>query len=129
MKKILMIMAAVAFSFASIAQNSTSGKMETKKETKKASPRCFEMKNGKIMQMKEGSTTEILGETTLENGAVLTKDGVIKMPDGSTRQVKEGECVNMDGKIENKTDGKKSKDKQSKMNKSDDSKMDGSDKK
>ena len=67
--------------------------------TKSMKKDCIMMKDGKVMQMKDGNTTELSGDVTLENGTVVSKDGTVKMKDGKTKMLKDGDCVYMNGKM------------------------------
>jgi Ni/Co efflux regulator RcnB len=114
MKKLSILLAAVSFSLTAMAQNSTSGntmekdkKIENENKMTKEQKHCYEMKNGKMMEMKEGKSMTMTTDAKLDNGTVIMKDGTVKMSDGTTKKIKEGECVNMDGKIEKKKMEKK----------------------
>jgi hypothetical protein len=136
MKKLMIVIAAAAFSFTSFAQNSTSGNMEKNKtgnekttndkmSHEKSMKHYYEMKNGKMMEIREGKTSAMTNDVNLENGSMLMTNGTVKMKDGSTKKVKEGDCVYMDGKIEkmkmDKKEGSKMDNKDGKMeNKNDD---------
>jgi len=67
-----------------LAQTLDQGKMNKKD--------CVMMVNGKTMDM--------TGDVTLKDGTVIQKNGTCKMPDGSTKAMKNGDSVDMDGKWE-----------------------------
>jgi hypothetical protein len=68
------------------------GHMKMKKD-------CVMMKEGKMLVMKEGKTMAMDQEMTLTNGSTVSTDGTLKMQDGTTKQLKDGDCVYMDGKM------------------------------
>jgi|SRR5882724_5782693 len=59
----------------------------------------FFMKDGKMMATKNGESTVMVNNVHLTNGATLKSDGTIEMSDGSTKMLREGEIIDMDGKI------------------------------
>ena len=61
---------------------------------------CVFMINGKMLMMKEGRTTDMPDDVLLNNGDVVSKNGSIKMKDGTTRTLKNGDSVDLNGKIE-----------------------------
>lgn len=106
MKKLLILIAAVSFSLASFAQNSTSGKRteedkKMKKEKKMDHDQLhYEMENGKIVEVEAGRSKPLTNDVTLEDGSVLMTDGTIKKENGMTKKLKDGECVYKDGKVD-----------------------------
>ena len=70
---------------------------DTHKNTMKKD--CIMMKDGKVMQTKDGNTTELTDDVTLPNGTVVSKDGTVKTKDGKTSMLKDGDCVYMNGKM------------------------------
>jgi hypothetical protein len=75
-----------------LAQTLDQGKMNKKD--------CVMMVNGKMLMMVNGKTMDITGDVTLKDGTVIQKNGTCKMPDGSTKAMKNGDSVDMDGKWE-----------------------------
>lgn len=57
------------------------------------------MKDGKMMHIKDDKTMELTSDMQLSNGTTVTKDGTLKMKDGKTHMMKEGEMIYMDGKM------------------------------
>ncbi len=47
--------------------------------------------------MKDGQTTQLTTDLTLDNGTVVMADGTVKNKDGTTTTLKEGDYVAMDG--------------------------------
>lgn len=60
---------------------------------------CVMMKDSKMMVMKGGKTMAMDQDMTLTNGTVVSTDGTVKMSDGKTKQLKNGDCVYMNGKM------------------------------
>lgn len=60
---------------------------------------CTVLKNGAMKLEKDGviATKEI----TLRDGSKITKEGTVVRQDGSNIILKNGECIDMDGNIEN----------------------------
>lgn len=92
MKKMLAMLVAVFAVVLVNAQNADHGHKTMKKD-------CIMMKDGKVVQMKDGNTTELTGDVTLSNGTVVSKDGTVKTKDGKTSMLKDGDCVYMNGKM------------------------------
>jgi hypothetical protein len=91
MKKMLAMLIAVFAVILVQAQNADQGHKKMMKKD------CIMMKDGKVIQMKDGNTTELTGDVTLSNGTVVSKDGTVKMKDGKTKMLKDGDCVYMNG--------------------------------
>jgi hypothetical protein len=68
---------------------------------------CAKMKDGKLTVMHEGNV--LAADASLSNGGTVRTDGTIVKKDGSTVTLKEGECVDKDGKIMKETKKEKSK--------------------
>lgn len=108
MKKLITVIAASLFAFASFGQNSTSGsKTEMDKKMEKESKKShdmdmlhYEMEDGQLMEVKEGNSMPLTRDVTLDDGSVLMKNGTLKKKDGSTKQIRDGECVYKDGDVE-----------------------------
>ena len=60
---------------------------------------CVMMKDSKMMVMKGGKTMAMDQDMTLTNGSVVSTDGMVKMNDGKSKQLKNGDCVYMSGKM------------------------------
>lgn len=57
------------------------------------------MDNGKIMVLKNGEKSMMTKDSTLQNGSMLMANGFLKMKDGSTLQLKQGDCMDVSGKL------------------------------
>jgi len=105
MKKILVVFSAITFSLGAMAQNA---KMEKKEN-------CVMMKDGKMVEMRDGKTMPLEKDMTLKNGTVVMTNGTMKTKEGKIMPMKEGECMNMQGKVEKKTEKKKMEKKDTKV--------------
>lgn len=97
MKKIILLLAVSAFSLCLYAQDNRTdttrhhmGKMDKMKD-------CVVMENGSMMVMKNGETTPMAQDMTMTDGTVVMTNGTVKMKNGKTKQLKNDECVYMDG--------------------------------
>ena len=59
---------------------------------------CIMMKNDSMMVMKAGKSMMLHHDTTVSHGTMVMKNGMVKMKDGSTHMMKNGEYI-IDGKI------------------------------
>jgi hypothetical protein len=57
------------------------------------------MKDGKMMQMKAGTMTEMTQDMTLSDGTMVMKNGEVMMKDGKKMTLKNGDMITMDGKM------------------------------
>ena len=73
--------------------------MPANQQHMKMSSDCVMFTNGEVHLMKSGKKSAIKDPVALSNGAMVMADGMVKMKDGSTKQLKEGECMSMDGKM------------------------------
>lgn len=60
---------------------------------------CMMMKDGKMMQSMDGKTMMMEKTVTLANGTMVMTDGMVKMKDGKSMKLKEGECIDENGMI------------------------------
>lgn len=65
----------------------------------KQHPDGYMMKSGKVVMIKDGKVTTLDKEVTLENGTTITTNGSILQMDGTKATLKEGEHVDMTGKM------------------------------
>jgi uncharacterized cupredoxin-like copper-binding protein len=91
-------------------------------QTSKPMNDYYAMKDGKVISMKGGKEATLVKTTKLSNGEMIMKDGNIKMKDGSMMMLKEGQYVDVNGKMGMLMDDKM--DKMRKMDKMDKMKMD-----
>ncbi|MGZ3840130.1 MAG: D-lyxose/D-mannose family sugar isomerase [Flavisolibacter sp.] len=91
MKKLFLLFAIVTLAFSAQAQQ--------KKMHQKKMEDCVMMKDGKMMQSKDGNMMDMTQDMTMKNGTMVMTDGTVKMKSGKTMKLKEGDCVMMSGNI------------------------------
>ena len=99
MKNLIGILAISFMACSAYSQDSsakTSDNMTTMSKMKKD---FFFMKDGKMMATKKGESMAMTNNVHLTNGSSIKIDGTIEMPDGSTKMLKEGQYIDIDGKI------------------------------
>ncbi|MBC8984963.1 hypothetical protein H9X96_04150 [Pedobacter sp. N36a] len=100
MKKLFLMITALGMLTCStvVAQDTI---MHKKMKTHKMSPPKdhIMMKDGKMWVMKNGKHTELKEPMTLENGTMVMADGTVKMKDGNTMMLKNGNSIDMMGKV------------------------------
>jgi len=117
MKKLILVCAFTAIYFGSFAQkdstrNKTNYGIDNKNDNQKKSTykqdqkndntnkNCaMTMTNGKMMMVVDGKTVIMDKEMTTKNGTVVMMDGTVKMKGGKTMKMKEGDCMDMSGKM------------------------------
>ena len=62
------------------------------------------LKDGKAHLVKGGTSTELQNDMTLPNGTIISTTGTVKSSEGTTLQLKEGEKLDLDGKMIMKSD-------------------------
>ncbi len=99
MKKLIMcLLVAGTFTTAAVAQDATTGSLN-KTETTHQMQDCVMMKDGKVVEMNKEGTTTLTKDLTLVNGTIVSADGTVKSTDGKTWKLKDGEAVDMEGKL------------------------------
>jgi uncharacterized protein YdeI (BOF family) len=105
MKQLLILAAAFTLSTGALAQekmdmkmNKTApkGKME---QHSKMKMNCVMMKDGTMNMIKNGKTMKMDKDKTLKNGTKVKMNGTVKMKNGKTMQMKDGDMMDMDGKM------------------------------
>lgn len=94
---------------AQIPKDKTQIKHEEKKqvEMKPENLECYKLKSGKFYQTIDGKEVVIKKDITLKNGSIVHKDGKVTDKKGLSVQLKEGECIDINGMI--KKESKKMK--------------------
>lgn len=92
MKTLTFLIAACTLTYSAVAGNPTNDHSDKY---------CAKTKNGKLTIMHEGK--ELTSETTLSNGTRVSMDGTVTKADGSTMMLKEGECLDLEGKVMDKS--------------------------
>ena len=59
----------------------------------------LQMKDGKMMVVRNGSSSVMTHSMTLRNGTVVMTDGTVKMKNGHTETLTDGQCVYMNGTV------------------------------
>ena len=102
MKKLLMcLLFAGSLTTVATAQDRTAA---PKTQTSHQGKDYVIMKDGKTHLVKGGNITSLENDMTLPNGATISTTGIIKSSEGTTFQLKEGEKLDLDGKMMMKTD-------------------------
>lgn len=70
---------------------------------------CAQIKDGILVVMYEGN--RIISEVTLDNGTKIRPDGIIIRIDGTRIMLKQGDCIDMEGKITEENPNKKTQNK------------------
>lgn len=91
MKKIILL---AAFSVASLMVTADDDPKNSKAHGEKY---CTKMHNGMLKVMHEGKaiTTDVM----LADGSTIKPDGMLVKKDGSSMMLKEGQCIDKDGKM------------------------------
>jgi hypothetical protein len=85
------------FSMTAFAQT-TSGQKSVGNEVKY----CAMLKDGKMMLMKDNAP--VSADVTLKDGTRVTRDGSITRKDGTKSTLRNGDCIDKDGKVLMKMD-------------------------
>ena len=88
MKKLWIALTAITLTFSAMAQTSSM----------KMKDGCM-MKDGKMMMMHDGKMMAMDKDMTMKNGTMVMADGTVKMKSGKTMMLKNGYCVDMNGKV------------------------------
>jgi hypothetical protein len=57
----------------------------------------YMMKDGKVMMMKDGKTSQVDADVALSDGTKIMKDGSVMKKDGSKMMMKNGDSMDMSG--------------------------------
>ena len=99
MKKLMILCIVSAFCYSALCQgNSMSKKSDMNISfTNKIEKEYVTMSNGLALHVKDGNTTTLSSPLKLNNGSLVMPDGTIQMSDGTTKKLKEGEYIDIDG--------------------------------
>lgn len=107
MKNLFLSAIAVALSFGAFAQNTNQTK--TTEPTEQAQPAqqkdVYVFKNSKMWEVKSGKISEMTKEVTLASGTIVKTNGEVVSKDGQTAALKDGQYIDLDGKIGETTKG------------------------
>lgn len=112
MKKVILVFAVIAITAGAYAQtDSTNTKLSPRdmnhnqiqhmqhSPVHESHPDGVIMKNGKMMMVKNGQFTALDHEMTMSNGTKVMADGTCTKKDGTKMLLKEGQHIDMDGKL------------------------------
>lgn len=109
MKNVFLSVIAVALSFGAFAQDTTSnqGTAPTEQQAQQQKHKdMYVFKDSKVWQVKSGNVTELTADATLPGGTVVKTNGEVVSKDGQTVTLKDGQYIDVDGKIGQTTSGK-----------------------
>ena len=101
MKKALVTLFAITLALGVFAQDSTNKMNNMAPKHDMQSHEGVIMKEGKLLVMKNGQTTQLTRDMTLDNGTIIMAGGTVKTKEGTTTILKEGDFVKWDGTIGN----------------------------
>ena len=99
MKKLMTLIVVALFTTATFAQDS---KMEKKAEMKapmKMSHQCYMMKDGALLHCMGDNSEPQKATVTLKNGTTISPKGEVKMKDGKSMMLENGQCMSMMGSV------------------------------
>lgn len=95
MKKIILTFAAMLLSFGIFAQTETTNKAAKQQRN----PNGFMIRDGRVMQVKDGNLMLIEKDITLSNGNVIMADGNYMIKGKSKAKLNEGEHLDVNGNL------------------------------
>jgi hypothetical protein len=101
MKKLIILLVVTTICGAAFCQDTSMGKMKdtSMNKMRHMMKDCVVMKDGKVKQWKGGQITMVTSPVMLTNGSTVASDGTVKMKDGTTTMLKDGQYIDMDGNI------------------------------
>ena len=87
------------FTTASFAQDTKMEKKPMMKSDMKMKHECYMMKDGALMHCTGDKTEALKTPVTLKNGTMISTKGEVKMKDGKTMMMENGQCMSMMGSI------------------------------
>ena len=101
MKKAVLLISALALSACLFAQEKMDPKMDMGKNEQKMDMKTDHvmMMGAKMQMMENGKTMPMEKDMTLNEGTKVTKNGMVIKKDGTTATMKEGDMMDMDGKM------------------------------
>ena len=100
MKKVFLAMIAATLSFGAFAQDTnTSATPPAEQSQPQQQKDMYVFKNSKMWTVKNGNITAMTDNATLANGTVVKTTGEIVTKDGQAETLKEGQYIDVDGKI------------------------------
>ncbi|MCW3124879.1 MAG: hypothetical protein JWO03_537 [Bacteroidetes bacterium] len=105
MKKLILLTGIVLCCSAYVSSSFAQTQMEEKKMEKMKDGSVM-MKNGKMMEMKDGNWVGLISDKTMTNGTKVMTDGTVVMKDGTKKTLANGDCVKPDGMMHKKSEKK-----------------------
>lgn len=104
MKNLSLLFVAIAISIGASAQttNPTTTTPKMHKEYAQKNHDGYAYTNGKLMMNKDGTSSEVTQDATLANGTTISNNGKVIWKNGKTQTLKEGDWVDMNGKVHSK---------------------------
>ncbi len=101
MKKLLILCVVSSFSLSALCQDISLAKKSDANMllTKKMENEYVMIKDGLALHVKNGNTTTLSSPLKLNNGGLVMPDGTIQLSDGTTKKLKEGEYIDIDGQM------------------------------
>ena len=103
MKNLMLLLVAITISTGVFSQTSSTTTTTTTSTSQKKMADCCKMKDGKMWCVKDGKTTAMTQDKTLPNGTVVMANGTVKMKDGTTTTLTDGQSVDMNGNVKTKS--------------------------
>ncbi|MEO6869911.1 MAG: DUF6799 domain-containing protein [Ginsengibacter sp.] len=104
MKTLSLLFVAIAISIGASAQaNQDTSHHKMHKEYSQKNHDMYSFKNGKTMMNKNGTQSAVTQDATLDNGTTVSPEGKVTWKNGKTETLKEGDWVDMNGKVHSKT--------------------------
>jgi hypothetical protein len=106
MKKINLLLLLFVINFGVYAQSSYGSSYGTVRQNSDSIrsnnlniPDGFVLKDGKTVMVKDGKFTTLKNEITLSNGTIVMSNGIFKTKDGKKIELKEGDHLDLNGKL------------------------------
>jgi hypothetical protein len=99
MKKLITLVVVAFFATATFAQDKMDSKPAAAKSETKMHHECYMMKDGALMHCTGDKADAQKTAVTLKNGTTVSPSGEVKMKDGKTTKLENGQCISMMGGI------------------------------
>lgn len=103
MKTLCLLFVAFAISIGASAQvKQDTMHSKTHNELSRKNHDMYSLRNGKITMSKNGTQSDVTQDATLDNGTTISPEGKVTWKNGKTETLKEGDWVDMNGKVHSK---------------------------
>ena len=99
MKKLMTLIVFGLFTTATFAQDTKMEKNPDMKPPMKISHECYMMKDGALMHCTGNKAEAQKTAVKLKGGTVISPKGEVKMKDGQTMKLADGQCISMMGSV------------------------------